>query len=201
MRHAPLVLILLAGTATASAQEVAADPAFAGLPGIGFTYYDVTGASAAALRASLDAQRTVDANDGKPVDAISHWRIRWRWQARADGKGGCTVADTQMTFDGDVRMPRLAPGIAEQLSQDLRAQWHAYAAALAAHEAGHLRYAFDHMGDVEAAIRGSDCADVQAAAQAALAAIRRHDADYDRETQHGIAQGARFPDPAGQPKR
>ncbi|WP_174293281.1 DUF922 domain-containing protein, partial [Sphingomonas bacterium] len=76
---------------------------------------------------------------------------------------------------------------------EVQAAWRRYAAALDEHEAGHVRYAWQHRGDVLAAIRGATCATAEAAGQAALADIVAHDLAYDRETQHGLTQGAVFP--------
>ena len=43
------------------------------------------------------------------------------------------------------------------------------------------------------AIKGATCRSADAAAQAQLALIRKHDVSYDAATQHGATQGARFP--------
>ena len=73
------------------------------------------------------------------------------------------------------------------------ARWNAYIQALVRHEAGHLRHAYENMGSVLSAIRASSCAGANAAGQAAVRALARWDIAYDRETRHGLSQGAHFP--------
>jgi predicted secreted Zn-dependent protease len=163
--------------------------AFAGLPYLVVRPYDVMGTDAVTLRASIDANRPTDPHGRAPVDAGTHWTIGWRWTARTHR--GCDLAHARVTFRATVTLPRLADPAS--LPPPLADAWNRYIAALERHEAGHVRYAYDHRGDVAAAIRGATCATAERAARAALAAIVAHDIAYDRDTQHGLTQGASFP--------
>jgi len=179
------VLLALAA-APAGAQTT---DAFAGVPNLTFRTYTVTGTDAPSVRRSLDAGRPTDPHGGAPVDAGTDWAIHWRWPARRHG--GCDLSRARVTFRATVTLPRLAEGAT--LPPPLAEAWTRYMAALETHEAGHVRYAYEHRGDVLAAIRGATCRTAEKRAEAALAAITAHDLAYDRDTQHGLTQGALFP--------
>jgi predicted secreted Zn-dependent protease len=183
-RSAVAFLALAASPAGAQATD-----AFAGVPNLSFRYYPVAGTDAASLRQSIDAGRPTDPHGGEPVDAGTDWAIRWRWPARRGG--GCDLAQARVTFRATVTLPRLAEGTT--LPPTLLDAWTRYMTALELHEAGHARYAYDHRGEVAAAIRGATCRTADRRARAALAAITAHDLAYDRDTQHGQSQGASFP--------
>ena len=178
-------LLVLAAT-PASGQTT---DAFAGVPNVVFRPYTVQGNDLASLAASIGAARPTDPHGNERVDALTHWAIRWRWTGK--WHGACDLAHARVTFSATVTLPRLVDGSA--LPPALLDAWTRYIAALERHEAGHVRYAYDHRGDVLAAIRGARCATAARAAQAALNRIAAHDIAYDRDTQHGLTQGAGFP--------
>lgn len=163
--------------------------AFAGIPHVAFHHYAVAGADAAALRRSIDAARPTDPHDDAPVDALTHWAMRWSWHARPRGR--CDLSRARLTFRATVTLPRLADTAA--LPSPLIEAWTGYIAALERHEAAHVRYAYDHRGGVLAAIRAATCATADRAGRRALAAIADHDIAYDRDTRHGLSEGAGFP--------
>jgi predicted secreted Zn-dependent protease len=115
--------------------------------------------------------------------------MRWGWRARSGG--GCDLSKPSIDFRARTLLPRLVGE--RDLDPALQARWRAFLAAVHAHEARHVRYAYDHRKDVAAAIRASDCANADAAAAAAVRAIAQRDFDYDRATRHGITEGAVFP--------
>ena len=63
----------------------------------------------------------------------------------------------------------------------------------ARHEQGHVDYAVNHRLAVLRAIRNATCSTANAAALRQLDLIRKHDVAYDKTTNHGATQGARFP--------
>jgi len=184
----PLVaLVAIAGfTGQSSAQ---ANIAFAGIPDVTIAYYPVDGGDAMAVRRAIDAARPTDAHDGRRVDALSSWDLRWSWPRTRHG--GCDLAAATIRYRATVRMPQLAA--TARLTAAERADWDRYAAALARHEAGHVRYTYRHRGDILAAIRRATCRTADAAAQAALAGLDAYQIAHDRETAHGTKDGASFP--------
>jgi predicted secreted Zn-dependent protease len=164
-------------------------PDLTGIPDTSIAYYDVSGTDALSLRASLNALGPRDGHDHLHVDALSTWRISWFWPTAADG--ACDLSQTDVHFMAKVLLPRIAGERA--LNPALAREWHEYLAALTLHEAGHVRHAYEHSGDVAAAIRSSTCKEAGSAAQAVIRDLVRFDIAYDATTRHGAAQGAVFP--------
>ncbi|MFA6113473.1 MAG: DUF922 domain-containing protein [Sphingomonas sp.] len=191
LRSIPLLLALSACNQTPADDPLAGNAAavdpFAGAPNVVFDYYPVTGRDVRSIRASIAERRPTD-DRGKRFAAVTNWHISWHWDG--DGQGGCRLATTRTDFSASVRMPRLEP---DQVPAAVVADWRRYDAALARHEAGHVRIAYQHLGDVEAAIRNATCATADSAGHAALDRIRQANRDYDSETRHGELQGAVFP--------
>ncbi len=88
-------------------------------------------------------------------------------------------------------MPRWTPQ--GNISNDLLVEWENYIQALAAHEQGHVDLVVTQHHSIIDAIRGATCETAEAAAQIALTRLRQNDINYDKTTQHGASQGARFP--------
>jgi predicted secreted Zn-dependent protease len=166
-----------------------ADTSLAGIPDVERQYYDVTGNNLFEIRRALNQVRPRDPNDGLGVDALSSWYIAWRWPAGADG--ACDLARTELRFSARIRMPRLVE--TAETPPAVRLRWRAYVAALEAHEANHIRHAWDNRGLVLAAIRRSSCANANRDGEAAIAGLVRSDVDYDQRTRHGMLEGAHFP--------
>ena len=184
----PLVA-LLAIAAITGQSSAQANIAFAGIPDVTIDYYPVDGGDAMAVRRAIDAARPTDAHDGRRVDALSSWDLRWSWPRTRHG--GCDLAAATIRYKATVRMPQLAA--TARLTATERADWDRYVAALARHEAGHVRYTYRHRGEILAAIRGATCRTADAAARAALAGLDADQIAYDRETAHGTKEGASFP--------
>jgi predicted secreted Zn-dependent protease len=164
------------------------DP-LAGISGLQVTYYDVSGQSVGEIREALNRVRPTDPNDNVPVDALASWYIAWRWPGGANGT--CDLARAEIRFTASVRLPRLINE--EQTPEPVRTQWQAYVTVLRAHEADHVRHAYENSGRVLQAIRSATCATADAAGQAAIRELGQYDRDYDRTTRHGFTQGAHFP--------
>lgn len=169
----------------AAALSVAA--AFAGVPNVAIAWYEVEGATPAAVRASLDARRPTDPNDGARVDALTRWSISWQWLGSPADP--CGLSQATVGFAASVQLPRLAVPV----MADLRAAWDRYVAALARHEAKHVRAAYAGRTEVLVALRGATCATANTAGEAALARIHEEARALDRATDHGRREGARFP--------
>jgi predicted secreted Zn-dependent protease len=92
-------------------------------------------------------------------------------------------------FTANVELPRLIGSVPPAIALS----WNRYIANLRTHEAGHVTYALSRKADVLAAARTARCERVRAAVQRVLDEIKEHDRLYDRQTSHGIKQGAVFP--------
>lgn len=158
------------------------------IPNATIVYYDISGSTTNELRAQLDALRPVG-YDGYKGDATTKWFIRWNWPGY--GSSSCNLSLVTVTYDIQVIFPRWTPP--KKIPPDLVAKWVNYTHALADHEKKHVDYVVDNYKSVADAIKQATCKTAEAAAQAALTAIRQHDIDYDAATNHGATEGARFP--------
>lgn len=161
--------------------------AFADIPNVTIETYSVRGTSVDEVRRSMNAVRPTDPNDDLRVDALSRWYWRWRWPG--NGQGGCDLAKASVSFSAIVRLPRLEG----DTTDTTRARFDAYIDALSKHEARHVRAAWGRREQLAAAIAGATCSTANVAAQRIVAEIAAGDRKYDRTTQHGSTEGARFP--------
>jgi predicted secreted Zn-dependent protease len=165
-----------------------ATPAPVNIPHATITYYDISGSTAAELRADLNRLHPTGF-DGARGDATTKWNIHWDWPGY--GESDCRLDQVKVSYQVKVIFPRWKPPA--DADPELVARWATYTLRLAEHESGHVDYLAAKIGSVEQAIRGATCQTAEAAAQAALAPFRQHDLDYDADTNHGETQGARFP--------
>lgn len=163
--------------------------ALAGIPDLKMRYYDVSGETAAEIRASLNRNNSTDPVTGAHFDAYTQWAFDW--QIPGDPAGPCRLDQAKVTLEITVGLPRLAD--TETVPPELLQRWKRYRTALEAHEAGHARNALLGRKAVLAAIRSADCATADWAADDALVALDALNEDYDRLTQHGAIEGAYFP--------
>jgi len=170
------------------ASRAAGDP-FAGMPDLEMEYYEVSGRTAAEIRASLNELRPTDPIRGIRVDGYTRWHLSWQIPRRPDGE--CRLDQAEIMFRVAVGLPRLVD--TERIPLAVRQQWQSYIAALKAHEATHARYAYEGRKAVLRAFQGVDCAAAQEAAGDASEALERRNEEYDRLTQHGLTEGVRFP--------
>lgn len=171
----PLLAVLLTLPAT--------DP-FAGIEQLRIVRYDVRGDDWAAIGRSIAAHGMGQAG-GVEVAARTRWQVRWHATSQVSGES-CRIVGAMLDTSITVTLPQLRDE--ERLDPALRRRWSAYLDGLRMHEAGHARYAYQHIEDVRRAVLASDCAHVVRDGQAAIDAINRWETHYDRITRHGSAQ-------------
>lgn len=186
-RHSWLALaavVLALATSTAHAE----DPQIA--------YYDVTGNDAQALRQQMSAKGPLD--HGKRFDAHTDWYVKWGYRYRPTATG-CEFISVDVSVTGTILLPRWSH--TDRASSALVQKWDRYLAALRLHEEGHYDHGADAAKEIEALAKSfhdsGDCkAMVAAFNEQARSIIEKYnalDVAYDRETDHGRAQGAQFP--------
>lgn len=158
------------------------------IPAARIIYYDIDGATAEELRAQLDLFGPVGV-DGYKGDATTNWFIHWDWPGY--GMSDCDLTHAQVSYEVDVVLPRWR--MPAEADPGLISQWAAYMDALVEHEKRHVEYVVRHSASVLDAIKHADCETAEQEANKILQAIREHDIEYDAATDHGKAQGARFP--------
>jgi predicted secreted Zn-dependent protease len=155
-------------------------------------FYDIAGASAAALR---DEIRRLGPRDesGAARDALTVWELDWAYRP-ALGGDGCALRDVRVTLTLTVTLPRWTPPAAAPA--DLRAAWRTYLERVREHEAGHRTIAEASARELRgalAALRATTCDALRAAAartaERLVAAGRARNRAYDVATKHGQTQG------------
>ena len=162
-----------------------------------FTYYKITGSSARALRDAMNAKRPTG-KDGLPHDAITSWFVRWRYTTTG-GSPGCAVKAFSVSLDLAMTLPQWTNE--SEATTQLLEHWRTYYAALLKHEEGHKEIGNRAAADIREA--GSRLPSEQSCSELAKAVekmtnemlerYRQREREYDRATDHGRTQGARFP--------
>lgn len=158
-------------------------------------YYDVEGATAAELGASMSVQSPSKARP--KFFGVTEWEVNaeYRWVERPTG---CRIEDTVIRLLVRTHLPRWRPRGA--VDPALRRAWGDFVRYLDVHEAHH-RTLIGETGEALrwrlVSLREPTCATIEAAAdrviEAALGDGQEKNEAYDRETGHGQTQGAVWP--------
>lgn len=164
------------------------------------SFYDVTGATAAALRAGM-LRRGLTAASGRPVFGRHDWRVRWTYRT-APTIGGCELRDIRVQLTLETIMPRWRPP--GDAPPALVAEWEEFVGALDTHERGHRGLSLEAGREAARALRShasGTCAGLgrqaSAAAQRVVETYRDRNRAYDDSTRHGATQGAVWPPARG----
>jgi predicted secreted Zn-dependent protease len=160
-------------------------------------YYDVMGASAGELLASLK-ERGGAATQTDSNFARTTWTVIWTGQwAPAHDDTLCAVTASSVQLESRMALPRWRPS--PGASAGLATDWSGFLRNLTGHENGHLVTAVAAAREVDAELKGlrGDCGTMETAARAKIdsvvATFRVADEDYDRRTGYGALQGAVWP--------
>jgi predicted secreted Zn-dependent protease len=161
-------------------------------------YYDVTGRTAAEIRASLNRSGPASSLDGRRYDALERATVHWQY-TYARSRAGCRIATVAVRLEIVVILPRLVA--ARGVPKPLISAFARYAAKLKAHETGHVQIEHDIARLIEEGIRKlgpqRTCERLGRAANALGNALvkegLRLNAEYDARTGQGRTQGVRFP--------
>jgi predicted secreted Zn-dependent protease len=151
-------------------------------------YYPITGSTAEAIRAQMNAKGPLD-DAGDRVDALTEWYVSWNWPGY--GWRMCFLGKVTVNYSVQVTLPYWDPP--PEAAPELISSWEHFIAALANHERGHVDHIVQNVHTVEEVIQEATCLSAEEAAQSVLAEFRAFDIAYDTATQHGATQGVRFP--------
>lgn len=181
--------VLLAGCAPKAEPGSAPGPVF--LPGVRYEFYDVEGATARELAASIrQARPSSQAGIGQTT-----WNVSW--QAEWEGNP-CRVRWAEVRSTIVVSMPRwnAPPGAPPRLVKD----WNEMVRALSVHEAGHVEHALEAERELRRTlmrVTASSCSlmtlRTNQVAQWVLDEARTGDRRYDERTRGGWTQGVVWP--------
>jgi len=166
----PAAVLAQAAPVRVSAQPAPSPSPLAQIPGVTVRYYDVTGSTIDAIRASVAAQRPKHPVTGAVNPSSATWSIGTSLKKATTGKA-CRIAGATATFKGEVVLPRLVNP--ETVPAPVLAQWKAYAASLEQQQAAVLLRPYRRLAEVERAALGSTCQGANAAVNKAIAEITK----------------------------
>ena len=157
-------------------------------------FYDVTGSSTAALAAQTQELGPPD-ETGKRWGGSADAHITWQFTSIADPQR-CRVNVVNLDVQTVVTLPRWAAPAT--VAPAVKTSWDTYVAALSTHEQLHREIAQKYASDLYWALRDlpgeRSCPELELKAKAVAQRILQEMASaqvaYDKETQHGITQGA-----------
>lgn len=158
-------------------------------------YYDVPGATAQEVRASLDQLGPTSTRDGRRHDSHTYGKVAWRFTFR--GLPNCAITSTTVTAHIITRFPRLQSDAPDSLKKAFAK----FTDKLMLYEKGHVQKAIEAARQIEIGIGGlpaiSGCRELEAAANHlghnVLKILGRWHRDYDDTTLYGRTMGAKFP--------
>jgi len=158
-------------------------------------YYDVKGSTREELIASRAQGRP--RKDDRHFDGLTTWKVEWSYRYSSRNKQHfLDSVDVKTVIE--VTLPRWTPP--PGADADLVERWNKYVRALGIHELGHVSYARLATAEMKKRLSvlpsyatAQELRDaVERTGQQVLADFRARDAEYDRDTAHGMKQGARF---------
>jgi predicted secreted Zn-dependent protease len=133
-------------------------------------YYDVSGTTIEAIRASIAAQRPKDAATGAAIPASLSWSIGTKVKKATTGDA-CKMTGATATLKSEVVLPRLV-GV-ETVPAPVLAVWQTYVASLEQQQAASLLRPYHRLSEVERAVMASSCEGAGAAASRAIEEITK----------------------------
>ena len=135
---------------------------------------------------------------GQRYDGWTQWEINWRYEYESSHET-CSLTSHKVTTQITITLPRWTNQASA--SPELQRRWDNFWNALQAHENNHVRLSLQAATEVENMLDNlapqSTCdaleAVINSKGQNILQANRERNAAYDRETNHGMSEGVRFP--------
>lgn len=178
IRH--IVIAALTATSAAAVAQVTPAPApaevtpapspLSQIPGVVVRYYDVSGNTIAAIKASMDAQRPKNPATGTAIPSSASWSIGTSLKKATTGKT-CKITGAKASMKAEVVLPRLV-GL-ETVPAPVLTEWQRYVSSLEQQQAAVLLRPYQRLAEVERAAMASSCDGANAAASGAIAEITK----------------------------
>ncbi len=170
-------------------QLISAEPSIS----IKTDYYYVNGATPNAIRKDMNKKRS-----GK-YDAYTNWHVTWRFNTKKNKQRLCEISDVDVSLKIKFLYPQWKPD--RQVDQAVKERWNDYFSALTDHENHHKDIAVEMAQEIEDLLNTLDheydCKDLRKTANDSayklLNTYKKKQSDFDKETNHGINDGAHFP--------
>ena len=159
-------------------------------------YYEIAGSSAKELRRELNAKRKM-LPSGKKFDAYTRWRVRWQYRWTTHGPI-CKMKQVTTSVNITFMLPQWTNR--EDADDSLRRHWDRYYTALLKHEDGHKQTGVDAATEIQTELlklQADSCQQLETNANALghqiIKKYNLRDIEFDKNTNHGIKDGAVFP--------
>lgn len=186
--YASVAFLMVPATNATSASPATRQSALAEFPGTTVHYYEVTGDNVTSINRSIRAQRGAG-SDGRTSPAATSWTVQADYQ-RETVNGQCKIAGARAAMDARVELPRLAGG--NKLGKAERERWNDYTGLLEQGSVATLAFVYENLGQVEAAIASSECANAKDAGETAIAELRKHADQISAAQEKKLAQLNQF---------
>lgn len=176
-----LALLILATSASADYREQ-----------LNYDYYHVPTKPEQSLFRAMQ-QASPIRQHSKTYFGSTRWTIDWRMTWQETTRGTCAITNVQVKLNATILMPRLVGASTAQQARFVR-----FESALKTHELGHYALGQESAKRIQQTIRNMpempDCSSLETAANGrgnrVIEQARAQEIAYDRETNHGITQGA-----------
>lgn len=133
--------------------------------------------------------------DGRRFHGYTRWNVRWNYRWWREASGRCRITEVTTRLTTEVQLPELRGATPAQ-----QASFDRYLRALSQHEQGHVQLGRDAAQAIDQGIArlppAADCPTLERQADAlGRRLLQEHverERQYDRDTGHGAAQGARL---------
>jgi len=187
------IFILLVFTLAVTPKATIAEP----IVELKTDYYLISGETAAEIRDSMDRKRPIREN-GLSYDAHTDWFVKWNfWWGQPNDS--CTITRVTTKLNIQFILPELNG--TSTLAEALRHKWKIYMEALLRHEDGHRNISIRAANEIENKILNMasrpTCErleiDANQIGNSLLRKFRAIEEEYDRNSNHGMNDGAVFP--------
>jgi predicted secreted Zn-dependent protease len=156
-------------------------------------YYNVKGSTPNAIRKDMNKKRS-----GK-YDAYTKWHVTWRFNTKKNRSRECEISDINISLNIKFTLPQWKPDRA--VNEEVKERWNDYYTALIDHENQHKDIAVEMAQEIEDTLGAldneNDCKNLRKTANDTAYKIlniyKKKQIDFDKETNHGINDGAHFP--------
>ena len=160
-------------------------------------YYKIYGATADVLRKEMNTKSPVR-QSGNTYDAYTSWYVNWHFNWNIS-KRHCHMTTVTSSVDVEFTLPKWMNR--NESNNDLKNKWDRYYSALIDHENGHKNFGINAANEIEEQLSGlpssSSCALLKQKANTLgkeiLDKYRTNEKKYDRNSNHGVNNGAKFP--------
>lgn len=156
-------------------------------------YYNVKGSTPNSIRKDMNNKRT-----GK-YDAYTNWHVTWHFNTKKNLTRECEISDINISLNIKFIFPQWKADRA--VNNDVKDRWNSYYTALINHENQHKDIAVEMAQEIEDTLGAlnneNDCKNLRKngnnAAHKILNTYKKKQHDFDKESNHGINDGAHFP--------